>query len=1079
MTMKDGRKHSFLKYVWGIAMLLFLFPMGAKAQNVNITGNVTDDTGQPIIGASVKISGGTTGAVTDMDGNFTLSVPENSKLKISYVGYKDKYVIAKSGKMDISLTEDTNILNEVVAIGYGTAKRKDVTGSVSSVSNAQLVSVPVASPIEAMQGKLAGVRVTLPEGNPDAEVIVRVRGGGSITRDNTPLYIVDGFPVTSISDISTSDIESIDVLKDASSTAIYGSRGANGIILVTTKSGKAGKVQVNYNAYVGFKKAENNVKTLELEDYLKWQYELSLMSSGSDYGKFQKVFGNWNSIPELSQTLEKKDWQNIVFGRTGNVFSHNLNISGGSEKLRFNIGYNYMKEKEILLTSDYNRNNLNMKLNYEPNKKSKLEFSVRYSRTKVYGDGQGDTSGDQNSAPSSSFGRIRHSIVSMPFVVDLTKLGSNVTEADVDDGLEDPVTALNDNYKKRIREELNMNGAWTWNILSELIFRTDVGLDIYNNDLDYFYGTTTYESQNNAQAAYQNMPLTNHTQVAQRTFRNSNTLQYSFSKLLPKNHSLNLMLGQEDIVAKESLTTTRVEGFPTFYDANMAFRFSSQGTPTRANVYYYPDDKMISFFSRLNYDYLERYLLTTTIRADGSSKFTKNHRWGYFPSVAGGWRITEEPWMKSTKDWLSNLKLRLSYGVTGNNNIPSSQTSRTYAIAQSSWLNTTNSWLSAGTAMSNPYLKWETTHSVNLGLDFGFFNNKLNGSFELYKNNVKDLLMEMQITGSGYNTQYQNIGETQNKGIELSLNYDIINRKNYAMNISFTMSHNTNKIISLGSMDSYTKASYWASTEVGADYIIKPGLPVGTIIGYQLDGTGRYETSDFTSYKNGKYVLKNGMVSDASVVGNVRPGALKLKDQNGDGVINDDDKVKIGDANAWATGGFSINANFYNFDFNADFTYSLGNDIYNADKIDQTSTRGTLWHNLSSIMAEGKRWTNIDADGNLITDLTALSELNANTTMWSPYTTKAVCTNWAIEDGSFLRLSTITLGYTFPKTMMNKLYIQNFRLYVTASNLFCLTNYSGMDPEVDCKRNYLICPGVDYSAYPRSRQFIIGINLTF
>ncbi|MCH3992312.1 MAG: TonB-dependent receptor [Prevotella sp.] len=1078
MIMKNGRK-TLLKYVWGIAMLLFLFPMGAKAQNVNITGNVTDDTGQPIIGASVKISGGTTGAVTDMDGNFTLSVPENSKLKISYVGYKDKYVIAKSGKMSISLIEDTNVLNEVVAIGYGTAKRKDVTGSVSSVSNTQLVSVPVASPLEAMQGKLAGVRVTVPEGNPDAEVIIRVRGGGSITRDNTPLYIVDGFPVTSISDIPTSDIESIDVLKDASSTAIYGSRGANGIILVTTKSGKAGKVQVNYNAYVGFKNAENKVKTLELEDYLKWQYELSLMSSGSDYGKFQKVFGNWNSIPELSQTLEEKDWQNIVFGRTGNVFSHNLNISGGSEKLRFNVGYNYMKEKEILLTSDFNRNNLNMKLNYEPNKKSKLEFSARYSRTKVYGDGQGDTSGDQNSAPSSSFGRIRHSIVSMPFVVDLTTLGSDVTEADVDDGLEDPITALNDNYKKRIREELNMNGAWTWNILSELIFRTDVGLDIYNNDLDYFYGTTTYESKNNAQAAYQNMPLTNHTQVAQRTFRNSNTLQYSFSKLLPKDHSLNLMLGQEDIVSKESLTTTRVEGFPTFYDANMAFRFSSQGTPTRANEYYYPDDKMISFFSRLNYDYLERYLLTTTIRADGSSKFTKNHRWGYFPSIAGGWRITEEPWMKSTKGWLSNLKLRLSYGVTGNNNIPSGQTSRTYAITQSSWLNTTSSWLSAGTAMNNPDLKWETTHSVNLGLDFGFFNNKLNGSLELYKNNVKDLLMEMQITGSGYNTQYQNIGETQNKGVELSLNYDIINRKNYGMNISFTMSHNTNKVISLGSMGSYTKASYWASTEVGADYIIKPGLPVGTIIGYQLDGTGRYETSDFTSYENGKYVLKKGIASDASVVGSVRPGALKLKDQNGDGVINDDDKVKIGDANAWATGGFSINANFYNFDFNADFTYSLGNDIYNADKIDQTSTRGTLWHNLSSIMAEGKRWTNIDANGNLITDLTALSELNANTTMWSPYTTKAVCTDWAIEDGSFLRLSTITLGYTFPPKIMNKLYIQNFRLYLTASNLFCLTNYSGMDPEVDCKRNYLICPGVDYSAYPRSRQFIIGINLTF
>lgn len=1076
MTMK---RKKILSYACRIAMLLFLFPVAGIAQNIKVKGNVTDDTGQPIIGASVKIPGNTTGAITDLDGNFILSVPQGTKLEISYIGYKNKYVIAHSDKITVSLTEDANVLNEVVAIGYGTAKRKDVTGSVSSVGNTQLVSVPVASPVEAMQGKLAGVRVTLPEGNPDAEVIVRVRGGGSITRDNTPLYIVDGFPVTSISDIPTSDIESIDVLKDASSTAIYGSRGANGIVLVTTKSGKAGKVQVNYNAYVGFKKAEDKVETLGLKDYLKWQYELSLMSSGSDYGKYQKVFGNWNTISQLSQTMEEKNWQNIVFGRTGNVFSHNLNISGGSKKLRFNVGYNYMKEKEILLTSDYNRNNLNLKMNYEPNKKSKLEFQARYSRTKIYGDGQGDNSGDQNSMPSSSFGRIRHAIVSMPFVVDLASLGSDITEADVDDGLENPVTALNDNYKKRVREELNMNGAWTWNIFPELTFRTDIGLDIYNNDLNYFYGTTTYESQNNAQAAYQNMPLTNRTQVERRTFRNSNTLQYRFSKILPKNHSLSILLGQENIVTKESLTTTRVEGFPTFYNASMAFRFSSQGTPTKANEYYYPDDKMISFFSRISYDYLERYLLTATIRGDGSSKFTKNNRWGYFPSVAGGWRITEEPWIKKTQNWLSNLKFRLSYGVTGNNNIPSSQTSRTYAVTQSSWLNTTSSWLSAGTTMSNPDLKWETTHSINIGLDFGFFNNKLNGSFELYKNNVKDLLMEMQITGSGYNTQYQNIGETQNKGFELSLNYNIIRKKNFGLNFSFTLSHNINKVISLGNMKSYSKASYWASTEVGGDYIIKPGLPVGTIIGYQMEGTGRYETSDFAGYENNKYILKKDIPSDASVVGTIRPGALKLKDQNGDGIINDEDKVKIGNANAWATGGFSINANFYNFDFNADFTYSIGNDIYNADKIDQTSTRGSLWHNLNYIMKEGKRWTNLDANGNFVTDLNTLARLNAGTTMWSPYTTKAVCTDWAVEDGSFLRLSTVTLGYTFPQKMMNKLYIQNFRCYVTASNLFCLTSYSGMDPEVDCKRNYLICPGVDYSAYPRSRQFIIGINLTF
>lgn len=1075
--MKKTRRDQLLRLAAGIAM--FLLPLGVNAQNVNFSGTVTDESGQPVIGASVRVPGSSTGTVTDIDGKFSLNVSKGAKLEVSYVGYKPQTVTATSGQMNITLTEDANMLDEVVAIGYGTVKRRDVTGSVSSVGNSELVAVPVASPVEAMQGKLAGVRVTLPEGNPDAEVIIRVRGGGSITRDNTPLYIVDGFPVSSISDIPTSDIESIDVLKDASSTAIYGSRGANGIVLVTTKSGKTGRVQVNYNAYVGWKKAADKADVLGTEDYLKWQYENSLLSTGANQGKYQKVFGSWSEIPSLAQELGFKDWQDIIYGRTGNVFNHNVSISGGSDKLRFTAGYNYIDEKDILLTSDYTRSNLNFKLNYEPNKKSKIELSARYSRTKVYGDGQGDTSGDQNSVPSGSFGRIRHATVSMPFDIDLTRFDASVTQDDIDDGLEDPITALNDNYKRRVRQNFNMNGAWTWNILPELTFRTDVGLDIFSNDLDYFYGTTTYESQNNAQSSYQNQPLTNRTQVNRRTFRNTNTLQYDFKRLMPEGHTLNLLLGQENIVIDEKLTTTRVEGFPTFYDQSMAYHFSSQGTPTRANEYFYPLDKMVSFFGRVNYDYLDRYLLTATLRADGSSKFTKGNRWGYFPSVAAGWRITEEPWMKSTKDWLSNLKLRLSYGVTGNNNIPSGQTYRSYSVTQSSWLNLGSSWLTAGFTMSNPDLKWETTHSINLGLDFAFFNYKLNGSFEIYKNNVKDLLMEMQITGSGYNTQYQNVGETENKGFELTLNYDAINKKNYGLNFSLTLGHNVNKVKSLGTMESYTRASYWASTEVGADYIIKPGWPVGTIIGYQLDGTGRYEVDDFTGYENGRWVLKDGVADDGGVVGTVRPGSLKLKDVDGNGVVNDDDKVKIGDATAWAVGGFSIGARLYGFDFNANFSYSIGNDIYNADKIDQTSTRGGMWRNLSTRMAEGKRWTNIDENGNLSNDPTTLARLNANTTMWSPYTSKAVCTDWSIEDGSFLRLSTLTVGYTLPKELLQKVYIQNLRFYFTASNLFCITGYSGRDPEVDCRRNYLICPGVDFSAYPRSRQFVFGLNLTF
>jgi TonB-linked SusC/RagA family outer membrane protein len=1043
---------------------------------VRITGSVVDETGEPLIGVNVSLVKGTTGTVTDVNGEFKLNVPEGSLLLISYVGYINQKVEAHSKTpMRIVLKEDAQMLDEVVAIGYGTVKRKDMTGSVGSVGNQDLVAVPVASPVEAMQGKLAGVRVTTPEGNPDADIIVRVRGGGSITSDNTPLYIVDGFPVNSISDIPTADIESIDVLKDASSTAIYGSRGSNGIVLVTTKSGKAGKVSVNYNAYVGIKKAASKVDVLSTEDYLKWTYENFALRN--ELSTYTNLFGSYSQIPSLAQTIDTTDWQDEVYGRTGNTFSHNLNISGGSDKLRFTFGYNHMDEKAILYGSKFKRDNLSLKLNYEPNKKTKLEFAARYSHTNVYGDGQGDTSGELNQSPSGSFSRMQHAVMQTPLTLGVENSGMVLDESDIDTGLTDPIVALNDNYKERTRQNFNMNGAFTWNIIKNLTLRTDVGLDVYDNTLKYFYGSSTYESQNNTQAAYKNLPVTNSTLVNRRTFRNTNTLSYDFKDLLPKNHNMNFMIGQENIVISENKTTARVEGFPDFYDAQMAFHYSAQGSPTKYNQYYNQDDKMVSFFGRLNYDYKGRYLFSGTVRADGSSKFARGNRWGYFPSAALGWRILEEDWMESAKSWLSNLKLRLSYGISGNNNIPSGQTTKNYSISQSSWLNIASSYLTAGTSMNNANLKWETTHSFNVGLDFGLFNNKLNGSIEYYKNNVKDLLMEMQVAGCGYNTQYQNVGETQNSGVELTLNYTAINKKDYGLDFAFTLGHNVNKVVSLGSMTSYTKASQWASTEVGSDYIIQPGKPVGSIYGYVTEG--RYEVSDFDGYVNGKWVLKSGVADDSGVVGEVRPGTLKLKDVTGDGVVNESDKGIIGNANAVATGGFSINARAKGFDLNANFTYSIGNDIYNADKIDHTSTRGSIWHNLSSIMAEGQRWTNIDQNGNLVTDEATLAALNANTTMWSPYTTKAVIHTWAVEDGSFLRLSNLTVGYTLPKQLTKKVYIENLRFYVTASNLFCLTGYSGADPEVDCVRNLLICPGVDYSAYPKSRQYIFGVNLTF
>lgn len=1068
---------SFLTSKLCATLIIILMSSAVALAQKTVTGIVTDNFGDPVIGANVLVKGTTEGSITDMDGNFTIkNVKSSDVLVVSFIGYVTKNItVGNQTNIKVQLAEDSQMLEEVVAIGYGTVRKKDVTGAIASVGSEKLTQIPVASPVEAMQGKLAGVRITTTEGSPDADVIIRVRGGGSITSDNTPLFIVDGFPVNSISDIPASDIEDITVLKDASSTAIYGSRAANGIVMVTTKSGKSGKTQVSYNAYVGTKTKANSVSTLDFKDYLKWNYES--FAIGGSTAMFNNDIGSWSNIDAASREIETLDWQDEIYGRTGSVFNHNLSISGGNDKMRFNFGYNHMNEKAIQEGSKFKKDNLSLKLNYDANKKVKLEFAVRYARTQVFGDGQSDATGKSNQAPAGTSGRLADAVTHTPMVLTgegTYKWSQSELDDDIDNGVE---VTLNDNYKERRRQNINMNGAFNWEIIKNLKFRSDIGLDIYDNQLKYFYGSSTYESKNNAQADYKNAPLTNTTRIDRRTVRNTNTLNYDFANILGKDHGLQLMLGQEYLITRESLTTTRIEGFPDFYTPHMAFKLSAQGTPTKANTYEFEDDVMISFFSRASYDYKHKYLLTATVRADGSSKFGDGNRWGVFPSAALAWRIIDEDWMEGTHDWLSDLKLRLSYGVTGNNNIPSGQTTKTYSVAQNTWMNVYTSYLNAGSTLDNKNLKWETTHSINAGIDYGFFDGRLNGSIEYYKNNVKDLLMNMKVDGSGYNTQYQNVGETENQGFEATLNYTIVNKKNYGIDFSLTVGHNKNKIKSLGSMESYEASSYWASTEIVGDYLLKPGWAVGTMYGFETEG--RYETSDFSGYNGTDWVLKDGVASDASYVGVLRPGSLKLKDQDGNGVIDANDRVKIGDANAKINGGFSLSGRYKWFDLSANFTYSIGNDVYNADKINFTSTRGSSWKNLSSVMAEGKRWTNIDSNGNLINDAATLDQMNANTTMWSPYISKAILHSWAVEDGSFLRLQTLTLGYTLPKNILSKVKIESLRIYGTASNLFCWTNYSGMDPEVDSARNNLVTPSVDNSAYPKTHQYIIGINLTF
>jgi len=724
--------------------------------------------------------------------------------------------------------------------------------------------------------------------------------------------------------------------------------------------------------------------------------------------------------------------------------------------------------------SNFKRDNVNFKLNNKLSKSMTLDFMTRYSGTEINGGGA-----NEQNEKSSADSRLKNAMIYTPFPIkNLTSTSGTTDDTEVGN-LYNPLLSISDNDRQQKRKAFNTAGGITWEVFNNLKIRSEVGYD-NNQRSDYrFYGTTTYYSKNSV--PIQNQPAVILTNDQTTTFRTTNTVNFDFKKLLGEKHHLNVMAGQEYILIQSQELTSSVDGFPTFFNSDQAFKLTTQGTALSTDNTFYPDDKLLSFFGRANYDFNSRYLLSATFRADGSSKFSTGNKWGYFPSAAAAWRISSEPFMESTHNWMDDLKLRFSYGTAGNNGIPSGQMAQSYQSVSSTWINTVGSIWRPAKIMANPDLKWETTTTRNIGLDFTLFKSKLSGSLEAYLNTTNDLLINFPTPGSGYDSQYRNMGETENRGLEATINWVAIDKKKVGLSFNANIGFNKNKINSLGVMNDFGQASGWASSEVGVDYWVAKGGSVGQMFGYVSDG--RYEVSDFSGYDATKkqWILKTGVTDCSPVVGTIRPGSMKLKDLSGDHIVTEDnlDRKIIGDANPVHTGGFTINGRLYGFDLSAIFNWSYGNKIYNANKIEYTSTSKYQYRNMISTMADGARWTNLNADGTINNDPTELAAMNATTTMWSPYTRKFVFSDWAVEDGSFLRLNTLTLGYTLPRRMLNAMKIQNLRVYVSGYNIFCLTKYTGFDPEVSTRRQTNLTPGVDYSAYPKSRQISVGLNLSF
>lgn len=1084
-----------------LLMLFAALSLSVSAQTITLKGNVKDATGEPIIGASVVEKGNTSnGTITDLDGNFSLKVPSKANVIISYIGMKTQDVAVKGqNSINVILYDDAQSLDEVVVIGYGSVKKKDLTGSVSTVQGSELAKIPVSSAAQALTGRLAGVQITTSDGSPDAEMIIRVRGGGSITGDNSPLYIVDGFPVSSISDVAPGDIQDITVLKDASSTAIYGSQGANGVVLITTKSAKGGKTQVSYNGYIQGKKLLRKIDVMNPYEFVMFNYEKAAMRNS--ISSFEKRFGAFGDL-DLYKYQEAADYQDEMFGHPDLSQSHNISITGGNDKTKFSLSGTYINDGSLMKDNGYNRFNLNFKLNHEITKGLKLDFGTRISDTTVKGVGTGGGTYKIRSydalmkAPVNGF-------------YDFTDVDtSDMSDEELEQYQNDTMTLQEkvDQYWRRKQERrFNFTGGVTWNILKGLTYRLEGGYDYTFFQQKDWYGAKSSKAIQDGNK----LPMGEWNKKDTYKYRITNTInwKHSFNQI----HDVDLMVGQEIVVSNNESNTMVGKYFqseitPEKMFASMASNSGETGSRTISSTLGQPD-KTASFFGRLNYGYKDRYLATVTVRADGSSKFIRGNRWGIFPAAALAWRISQEEFMEPTQNWLSNLKLRFSYGQAGNNRIGSGMYETLYKAYSSSKYYGAGGYLNphytlANSQMANPNLKWETTITRNGGLDFGFLHERISGTLDFYWNTTKDLLVERQIAAPGYSSVQENIGQTSNRGVELSLNATIIQTKDFMLSANFNIGINRNKVDKLAGTNemSYNSGGFSSDTKEQDDYRVIVGEPLGLVYGFVYDGI--YGVDDFVTYTDangrtqfqfdnkGNFILKEGIPNNSYLSGSnagVRPGAMKLKDLDKSGDIDKNDRQIIGRTAPKHTGGFGLNATWKGLDLSVMFNWVYGNQIYNMDKIASTQSYRTTYANLREYMGAGSAWTYLDrTSGEIVTDYETLKSMNENKSYWSPLTIpdgNPLVTSWAIEDGSYLRLQNLTLGYTLPKEWTKKFACSQLRLYCTLNNVWTWTNYSGYDPEVNSSiRNSKtsgITPGADYSAYPKAFSWTAGVNITF
>jgi len=1010
-------------------------------QNRNISGKVNDSTGVPLPGVSVVIKGTTTGTITNNNGIYTLSnVPNNAILQFSFVGMKPKEILI-SGKttIDIVMEEESVGLDEVVAIGYGTTHKKDLTGAVSSVSAKDIKASSLTTPDQALQGRVAGVQVQTSSHAPGGGISVQVRGTSSLSADGQPLYVVDGFPISNeyssassvdgivgisqnpLNSIDPSNIESMEVLKDASSTAIYGARGANGVVLITTKKGKTGKATISFESLTSMDTPSKYLKFINAEE---WG---TLVNEADDQNGVSRTFTD----TEIANMGVGTDWQREVF-RTALTQNYKMSVSGGTPDVRYLLSGSYLDQQGIVTSTDLKRYTINLNMDANVTKKAKIGTNIMFS----------NTLNDMVPTDSKGYGNqtnlIANILFSWPYIPVKDKDGNYTFFKDYKKGvggMDNPVYMAKEYDIQDNTSRLLGSVYGSYKITDGLEFRVRLGLDYRDWRYNSYYPIKSAVAVSNGGAA-------NVTSERTVNFLNENILEYK--RKFGDKHQLDVTVGFTNQTENDELVKAIGYGFPSdyykYYNLGIA---KTQYTSSERNKW-----TLLSYIGRINYVFNDKYLLTATGRYDGSSKFGKNNKYGFFPSVAGAWRMYEEDFIKNLNIF-SNLKLRAGYGSVGNERIGLYKSMSTITTAK----DYNSGYVFGGNLVGiaypntipNPDLSWEKTQDLNFGLDMGFFNNRVSLSFDIYKKKTNDMLVSVSLSReSGYSSVLENIGSMENKGIDIALRTVNCNSKSFTWTTDLTFSLNRNKVLDLGgASEIYTGWLGGANNGLNGSNAVRlaPGHPVGEFWGVIWDGI----------WKSQEEINQVGTMKSA------KPGSPKFRDVDGSGTFDSKDCTYIGDPNPDFTVGFNNSISYKQWSFAFNCYGAIGQEVLNISKVKKDG--GTYYG-----AARRNRWTPTNPQG-------TATAANAG---YPGY----VCTD-NVEDGSFVRIQTISLGYNLPVKKLNISWLNELKFTLTADNPFVFTKYSGYDPEVNSYGTDNSIKGIDMYGYPASRSFRFGIKADF